>query len=173
METLLEILKYTLPGLIVLLTTYIILKSFLENETEKQLIQLKQSNTKALIPLKMQAYERFVLFLERILPENLILRVSRPEYTALQLKMAMIKSIREEYEHNMSQQLYISDSTWRKIKEAKEEMIHLINTCGGDLDDRARGTELAADVLQVATNKKPVHVKEAILVLKNEFNEMF
>lgn len=173
METLLEILKYTLPGLIVLLTTYIILKSFLESETKKQVNKLKQSNTKTLIPLKMQAYERFVLFLERILPENLILRVSRPEYTALQMKMAMIKGIREEFEHNMSQQLYISDSTWQKIKEAKDEMIHLVNTSGGDLDDRARGTELATDVLQVATSKKPVHINEAILILKNEFNELF
>jgi len=173
METLLEILKYSLPGLIVLLATYIILKSFLENETQKQVNQLKQSNKKTLIPLKMQAYERFVLFLERILPENLILRVSHPEYTALQLKMAMIKGIREEYEHNMSQQLYISDNAWHKIKEAKEEMIHLINTCGGDLDDRAMGTALAAEVLQVTTNNKSLLVNEAILILKSEFNELF
>lgn len=173
METLLEILKYTIPALIVLLACYIILKSFLENETSKQVNQIKQSNIKTLLPLKMQAFERYVLFLERILPENLILRVSRPEFTALQLKMTMIKSIREEYEHNMSQQLYISDSAWKQIKAAKEEMIHLINTCGSDLDDRASGTELAADVLKVATNKQALRVNEAILVLKNEFNEIF
>jgi len=173
METLLEILKYSIPGLIVLLASYIILKSFLENETIKQLNQLKQSNSKTLIPLKMQAYERFVLYLERILPENLILRVSRPEYTALQMKMAMIKGVREEYEHNMAQQLYISDDAWQKIKEAKDEMIHLINTCGGDLDDKAMGTALAADVLQIAANKRTLQINEAILMLKNEFNELF
>jgi len=122
METLLEILKYSIPGLIVLLASYIILKSFLENETIKQLNQLKQSNSKTLIPLK---------------------------------------------------QLYISDDAWQKIKEAKDEMIHLINTCGGDLDDKAMGTALAADVLQIAANKRTLQINEAILMLKNEFNELF
>ena len=76
----------------------------------------------------MQAYERLVLFLERMNPDNLVLRCYEPTMDSKLLKDVMVQNIRNEFEHNLSQQLYISNEAWALIKNAKEEMISTINT---------------------------------------------
>jgi len=173
METFLEILKYTVPALIVLIASFIIIRAFLENETRKQELKVKLSNSKTLIPIKMQAYERLVLYLERIIPNNLIIRVSRPDMNSMQLKAALIVNIREEFEHNMSQQLYISEKAWEVINNTKEEMIRLVNTSSSKVGETKSGQELAGAILEAYITNKDDQVKQALQYLKEEFNEAF
>jgi len=172
METMLEILKYTLPAIIVLLATFIIIRAFMENETKRRSSEIVQSGLKTMIPVRMQAYERLVLFLERTLPENLVLRSNRPGMKGFELKAEMIKNIREEFEHNMSQQLYVSEKAWALIGEAREEMIHLINTSGRGLDDKAGSREAAAAIMGEFLQRDNIKVKEAIRFLKKEFDDL-
>ena len=86
-----------------------------------------KESLKVVTPIRLQAYERMALYLERISPNSLILRTFRPGMDIKALQTAMTKSIRDEWEHNLSQQVYLTTESWNRIREAKEEMINLIN----------------------------------------------
>ena len=88
METTLEILKYTLPSLIMFGALYFVMNRFLNTEHSKQLMALKKEDRSITTPIRLNAYERLVLFLERIILNQLILRVNRPEMNAKCLQAA-------------------------------------------------------------------------------------
>ncbi|MBR2888122.1 MAG: hypothetical protein IKB95_07830, partial [Bacteroidales bacterium] len=114
-----ELLKYLLPALIVLACTYLTIRQFLIREEQKQRLDLAMGNQKIITPLRLAAFERIILFLERIHPSNLLIRVQDPGMSAKDFQRALLTTIRAEYEHNMSQQIYISDESWEAVKTAK------------------------------------------------------
>jgi len=173
MYEVLDILKYILPSLVVFVAVYYVMKSFLDHEKEKRLEELKKDSRNTITPLRLQAYERSVLFLERVNPNNLILRVSRSNYNAFQLQSILIKTIREEFEHNLSQQLYISSQAWEAVKTTKEEIIKLINTAAANTKDDASAADLAKNILELnIRNDKPI-VASALEILKKEVSHIF
>lgn len=127
-------------SIIVLVTVVIIynvynsqtIKTFVENEQKKTILEIQKIQEsevrKVVTPIQLQAYERLVLFLERMTPNNLVLRCFQAGMTTQLLKDVMIQNIRDEFEHNLSQQLYISEQAWVYIKNAKEDMINTINS---------------------------------------------
>ncbi len=137
-----EIIIVLLPLVVVLIAVYMMLRyflkenarqfDFLKNEQDLQRLKIsvdkKINSDKIIITHKLQAYERMVLFLERISPPNLITRSIIPGQKAKDLQKQLLRIIREEYEHNMSQQIYLSSSSWELIKTAKEEVSGLINS---------------------------------------------
>ncbi|HNY01194.1 MAG TPA: hypothetical protein PKG48_01335 [Bacteroidales bacterium] len=125
------------------------------------------------LPLKLQAFERLVLFLERIHPSNLVMRLNAPDLTAGQLQVLMVKTIREEFEYNLSQQLYISTATWERIRNAKEESILLINQAVSQVKEEADSSELVKQILErvVAAGKLPVEI--ALDEIKAELKKSF
>ena len=129
METVLEIIKYTLPSLIVFATSYYLLRQYLNNQYNMKALEMRSKYSQDAIPLKLQAYERLLLFCERINLHNLILRLKTSNMTNLELKNAMIISIQKEYEHNMAQQLYASQKLWDIITLAKNDTISIIGQC--------------------------------------------
>lgn len=173
METAFEILKYILPSLIMFGALYFVMNRFLDTEHRKQLSVLKKESISITTPLRLQAYERFVLFLERIVVDKLILRVNRPGMDANFLKAALLKTVEEEFSHNLTQQLYISAATWETIKQAKEETIKIINVAGAKLPSNAKGADLAKNIFEIVTSleKQPAHF--AILTLKKEIRQLF
>jgi hypothetical protein len=96
MKDLLEILKYTLPSLIVFLTVYYVLKKYFENEDKKRYHLTLLKNQDIITPLRLQAYERIILYLERISPDSLIIRVNKPGYTCQELQVELLNTIRIE-----------------------------------------------------------------------------
>src|SRR5664279_4859418 len=106
METLSDILKITIPALIVFFTAWLVLKNMIKNDQDKRRQELILQNSRVVTPIKLQAYERIILFLERISLESLLIRVSSPEMSAVQLHSAMLSALRSEFEHNLSQQIY-------------------------------------------------------------------
>ena len=102
MTTILEILKYTLPSLVVFATSYYLLKQYISGQYELRALEVKASYSKQAIPLKLQAYERLLLFCDRISLPSLLLRLRDQNMTAGQLKNAMIISVQKEYEHNIN-----------------------------------------------------------------------
>ncbi len=168
-----DILKYILPSLIVFGVTYFLIRSFLQNEQKKLLLDIKLAGEKVITPIRLQAYERIVMYLERISPNNLILRTNKPGMTALQLKTALIAVIRDEFEHNLSQQIYISIKAWEYVKNAKEEMIKLINTTSGNMEKDKTGADLATKLFEHIIHKKRLPVDVAIEFVKTEINQRF
>lgn len=172
MDTFLEIMKYVLPSLVVMLTAFILIRQFLENEQRIREDRRKGEIDKLVVPLRLQAYERMILFLERINPSSLIMRISQPDMNTSQLHSSMIRTIREEFEHNLSQQLYISDNAWQHVKNSREEMVRLINIAASQIDQNAASHELAGAVFDAVLKEKGLPLEKALDFIKNEFREL-
>ena len=166
MDILLEILKITIPSLIVFLTAFFSIKYFIENDQKKRLLELKHASRSVITPIRLQAYERMAMFLERIEPSQLVLRLNNPQLTVFQFQTLLISSIRGEFEHNLSQQVYISSEVWDKIKMAKEEMIKIIYIAAGKLDSEAPATALGAAIFEQTAAVSPI--QGAMEALKEE-----
>ena len=101
------------------------------------------------LPLQLQAYERIVLFVERIAPQNLISRVNQPGFTVLDMQIAMVSSIKSEYDHNVSQQIYVAPQAWEAVKTVKEQTISIINQMALKLPPDAPSIELNKQILEL------------------------
>lgn len=118
-------------------------------EIEDTLKSVGPPQTNVVLPLQLQAYERMVLFVERIAPQNLIGRVNQPGFTVLDMQLTMVSSIRSEYDHNISQQIYISQPAWEAIKTVKEQTISIINQLALKLPPDAPAMELNKQILEL------------------------
>jgi hypothetical protein len=158
---------------LILAAVLIVIQFYLKHSKKPQESPVRLEDHKIILPLRLQAYERIVLFLERIAPNNLIVRVNRPEVNAYQLQSALIKAIREEFEYNLSQQLYISSKAWEMVNNAKEETIKLINVAAGNLTETASSAELVRAIFDkiIDTDKSPVHV--TLEAVKDEIRQIF
>ena len=184
MSETLEILKYILPSTVVFVTAYFLLKIFLNSQEEiqkKELqskveelrLQIKQDDKRELTPIRLQAYERMVLFLERISPQSLIFRVQKQGQTVMQLQTSLHAAIRSEYEHNLAQQLYISKESWAMLRTAKEEVVKLVNTAANGLNPIDNGIELSKKVFELSINADNQNTERAISMLKKDIHKMF
>ena len=154
---------------------YLLAKRFFDNQQKQQMLQLKMDERRELAkvaaPIRLQAYERMALFLERISPNSLILRCYQPGMDMKLLQGVMTKNIRDEWEHNLSQQVYLSPELWASIREAKDEMINLVNSSAVSLTDTADPTRLAATIFASAADRSPVD--SALDTMHNELKELF
>ncbi len=133
----------------------------------------KRDSEKTLMSVSLQAYERLSLFLERINPPNLLSRLSRPGQKVAQLQTVLLNGIREEYEHNMSQQLYVSNLSWDQVMRAKNEVEMLITEAASQLDGNGSGTGLAKGIINKITENKKNPVDQALHILKQELRKNF
>jgi hypothetical protein len=146
----------------------------LDNDQKRREYELKKSALGTITPLKIQAYERVVIFLERINPNNLVIRVNKNGMSARQLHLELVNSVKTEYEHNLSQQIYLSAGAWELVKVAKEEIIQLVNISSSKVAHDANSNELAMMILNITANlgkKLPNDV--AIDYIKKEIAEIF
>jgi hypothetical protein len=126
-----------------------------------------------ILPLRLQAYERFVLFLERIHPSNLVMRLNSADLTAMQLQALLVRTIREEFEYNLSQQLYISGNAWELVKNAKEETIAMINHASSGLPESAPSSDLVKMVFEASVSRGKLPVETALEEIKRELQRLF
>ena len=131
------------------------------------------ADQKVILTLRLQAYERFVMFLERINPSNLVMRLNSPELTSQQFQAILVRTIREEFEYNLSQQLYISNHSWEMIKNAKEETITLINQASAKVAENAHSSDLVKAIFEVSISKGKLPVEIANDEIKNELQNLF
>ncbi|MCB0794270.1 MAG: hypothetical protein KDB88_06000 [Flavobacteriales bacterium] len=170
---LLLLLIALLPAALVGATAYFTLKRLLDNERSKAVLRTRKLDRKHTLPLQLQAYERLVLFLERITPGPLVLRVHKSRMTAGMLHAQLVATIKEEYEHNVTQQIYVSDKSWAMVRRAKEETIRLVNMAFEGTRDGDAGTELSARIFQTAAQNAHQPAQEAILVIREEVKRLF
>jgi len=152
MDAFIEILKIILPAGAVFAAAYLIVKRFLDNDQKQREMDLKKSNQTLITPLKIQAYERIIIFLERIHPNTLVVRTNKNGFSAQQLHLELIKTIKSEYEHNLSQQIYMSPGAWELVKNAKEEVMKLINISATKVAQDRSSNDLAMVILNVSSN---------------------
>ncbi len=168
-----EILKYTLPAIIVLLCAIFVLRAVLKYYLVKLSLENKRETNAKTIQVRLHAYERIVLFLERVSPQQLVLRLDTDGMDAGQYQRVLLQSIREEFEHNTAQQIYISANAWDLVKSAKESVVQLINTSKNDLKEGATAFELASKIVEVNMLEGNKQINGATIFVKREVMELF
>ena len=166
MEEIIEIVKYTIPSIFIFTTTIVLVKWFLKNDENRRKQEFLLTSQKEVIPVKMRAYERCTLFLERISAESIVLREQPNAITARELQLQLIQSIRTEYEHNLAMQVHLPAATWLLIKNAKEEMIKCINISMGMMKDGDISFALGKTILEQYPHIAAFHFNKALDGLK-------
>jgi len=168
-----DIIKIIIPAAIVFGVTYVIMKSFFDEQHKTRLLELKREHVKVISPIKLQAYERLALFLDRISPDNLVLRLSKSGQSASQLRVALLQTISDEFNHNISQQIYVTDQSWNMIKAVKEQIIGIIEVCYSECTENESGPALGKKILTRLINEKQIPTQRAIELLKKEIEIAF
>ncbi len=172
-----QVLLALLPSVVVFLTAFYLLRQFLGSRSREANVQLmadaKREDRKHTLPLRLQAYERLTLFLERMAPGPLVFRVHKSNMTAHMLHAGLLATVREEFEHNVTQQIYVSDRAWQQVKMAKEETLRIINIAAEGTPEGAMGTALSQRIFETAGKLTHLPGQQAILVLKEEVRKLF
>jgi site-specific recombinase XerC len=116
----------------------------------------------------LQAFERLTLLLERISLQSLVVRTQRSGMTSRNLQMELIKTIRSEFDHNLVQQIYISNKTWEAIKTAKEETTKAINIAATRINENAESMELVNMIFEIIARLEKTPTDIALQILKEE-----
>lgn len=172
-ELIIELLKYVLPSGFMLILTYMLLSNFMENEEKRRRYFLRRENSKIVLPLRFQAYERLALFLERISPNQLVTRIPSKNLTARQYRHLLVKAIQSEYEYNLSQQMYISEQAWNYIITAKSAMVGIINKLSGEVSDDTDALEFSKMIINHFMELENIPTKKALAFLKQEMQQEF
>lgn len=153
--------------------TFFVVKEFFANEEKKRGAEIKAGNQTIVIPARLQAYERVILLLERIAPQSLIMRTHKNGMSARLLQSELVRSIRNEYEHNISQQLYLSANSWEYVKSAKEETIKIINIAATKIPESGNGLDLSQKIFEIGAQLKKLPTDIAIEQVRKEFSQQF
>ncbi len=148
MNFIIEILKISASGILVLIMAHLVLERIFKNEERKRYAEMKKEAAKALNPVRLTAYERLALLLERLNPESLVVRVQTPGMSAAMLHLALITTIREEFDHNVTQQIYVSNNVWLMVRGAKENLLQFVNTIASQLPDDIPAVELGKIIIE-------------------------
>lgn len=171
-KNLADTLLYFVPALLVFFAMFMLVKKFLDRGYKRQIIEVKRSMQKESLPLKLQAFERLVLFLERISPNSLLVRTHRAGVSATQLHSDLLATIRAEFEHNLSQQIYISGSAWEVVKNSKEDTLRMINNAYSQVGQHANGMQLSSEIFEQMMKEEGIPTQKAIDFLKSEAKQL-
>ncbi|MCK5781442.1 MAG: hypothetical protein KAH10_02555 [Flavobacteriales bacterium] len=167
-----EILKYILPSLIVGAVAIYFLKSFFKEEQERRFHQMRISSSKESISIRLQAYERLALLLERISMVSLARRIPANSGSTELYQNILIKQINDEFDHNLSQQIYVTPQLWKMIVTAKNATIVAISHTHKTLEEGSDNIDFQR-VLITGDSNDDNPTKLALKYLKNEISQEF
>ncbi|MGO3707294.1 MAG: hypothetical protein ACTJGD_06805 [Mesonia hippocampi] len=160
-----------LPALVVAFICYYFFSNFIANENQKRDFMLRRENSKTLTPLRLQAMERMTLFLERIDPGSLLVRIKPYNDSKHDYENLLIQNIETEFEHNLAQQIYISDACWHAIKATKSATISLIRQA--NMSDKVDSPDKLREVILTELIDKNAPSTTGIAFIKKEARELF
>lgn len=168
LEIVLEIVKLTIPGLVVFGTVYVLMKNHSQQLLAAKSSEQQAEARKVTIQLRLQAYERLSLYCERISIPNLIIRLRADNMTPASLKWAMLMAIQQEFEHNITQQIYVSESLWKILQLAREQVMATIDQVAFGLDRSASSEEFITALFQRQSDQEVDPLKTALSAIKKE-----
>jgi hypothetical protein len=169
---LLIILEVLAIGALISILIYLF-NTWIRHRERAWMFILKQDNNKALAPLRISAYERIIVMLERITPQAMVMRISATSSNAAYLHMDLTKALREEFEHNISLQMYVSDECWNKVKRAREETGELYKVAFTRVKADSSATEYAREILHLEATVGNSAIREALLAVRAEMAKHF
>ena len=168
---LIELLSYTLPAIITGVVAYYFFNLHTKNEEDRRRYLLNKDTQKDSLPLRLQAFERMTLFLERINPGKLLIRISPNSEDKNDYENLLISSIEQEFEHNLTQQIYMSDECWTVIVTAKNATIQMIRRT--NMSDRVDSANKLREVIMNDLMDKQSPSAVALSYIKNEVKYLF
>lgn len=168
MSIFLQILGYTLPALVVFLTTWLVLRKQLDNEADRRNFELRRLSVNQITPVRLRAYERLTLLLERTQPEAMILRLNLQGMTNIELQSKLLQTIRTEFDHNVAQQIYVSPEAWAMVKNARENLVRVINGAAAQVQPTGAALQLAQKLIELYSSLQTTPTEAALNCLKNE-----
>lgn len=163
-----EVLKYCVPALIVLLATWIVMHKLFNNEQQKREWELKRASQKEISPIRLRAYERLALMLERTQPEHMLMDLEVATMTVQQVQQRLLQTIRLEFDHNMSQQIYVSESVWEQIMVARGQMMAFVTAMAVQLPPESTSLDYAKVLLTAYSTNGETANEKALRALKEE-----
>jgi len=173
MEPIIDLAKVLLPAGIFLYGMFLLVRSFINRDIETRKLEVRSRSIETILPLRLQAYERICLFLERISPQNMLLRLNAPGASAREFHRLLLDEIRNEYNHNVSQQVYMSEAVWNLVKNAKEDLVIQINDASSQMHPEATSLDLAKKLFELALEKKIDPMGHALSEVKKEIQQIF
>lgn len=164
-------LTIIIVALLLLGTIIFVTKTLVEKDVKSRAIDNGKTVKGIVLPLRLQAYERMALFLERIEPNQLIMRIHNPNLTVGQEQSLLLTAVRSEFEHNISQQIYISNDVWNRICSAKEDILMMISEVAEQIGVNENSTPYAEALLTVSV-ERPV-INDALNALKADVQRLF
>lgn len=164
-STIFEILKFTIPAVIVIIALHTVISKFLKSETQRRQFEVYKNGQDTTMRLRLQAYERLALFLERLHLRSLMTRSYQTGMTVRNFQIAMIQNIQMEYDHNVSQQVYVNYKLWKTIQGVKEQTQMMINEASSQLnpDDSAKALQKVLTEMLISADSMPLDAATEIL----------
>ncbi|MFD0766064.1 hypothetical protein ACFQZI_14470 [Mucilaginibacter lutimaris] len=170
---LLDVLKYTVAGMGIVYIAFYLFKPYLDKTSNLQVLEFKKAMTTQTLPLRLQAYERLVLFTDRITPSNLLIRLNGNSYSAAELHSIILNEVRTEYQHNITQQIYVSPQAWAVIRRVKDDTLNLITSAVKGLPEHATGLDLGKVVLTHLSKLEDNPYDIAIDMIRKDLEHLF
>lgn len=159
------ILGLTIPSLMVFLAVYFTFRQYHQQQIRMHYLQSKTGKDHITLPMRLHAYERLILLCERIDFADLMLRMITPGTSAREIRAAMLVAVQQEYEHNLTQQLYITPELWQVLLAAKNKTMDVISLAGENLSEGASAEDYAQQLMEMISSETslPAHIgKKAI-----------
>ena len=167
----LSYVAYLLPAIVVGLVAYYFFKGHTANEEGRRRYLVQKEAQKQILPLRLQAYERIVLFLERIDPNKLLIRIKPFSDSIEDYETLLVRSIEQEYEHNLTQQIYVSPECWNLVNAAKNATIHIIRQ--GTMHEKGGNVDKMREWLLKNFLEEITPSQKALMYVKKEVGELF
>ncbi len=150
-ESILQMFGFLLPAVVTGVVAFYFFKMHTKNEEGRRRYLLHKDSQASTLPIRLQAYERMALFLERISIPNLVVRIAPKSADKAAYENLLIQSIENEFDHNLSQQIYLTDELWNVIKAAKSATVQMIRKAAMSETDSA--DKLREDILTETMDK--------------------
>jgi len=173
MDAFIEFIKILVPASIVLYAAYLLVRTFVQKELDLKRLEVRGKSIELVLPNRLQAYERMALFLERVSPQNLLVRLNISGMPSREFHQLLLSEIRNEYNHNVAQQVYISENVWNLIKNAKEDLILSINDAAGEMSMESTSLDLSRKIFEKSISKQVDPIAHALVELKKEIQQTF
>ena len=167
-ELLLDVLKFSVPGFIVYLVVRTMLREYFQNERAANAARLRQQSRETALQLRFQAYERLTLLCQRIHTPNLVLRIYQEGMTAQALRASLFLAIQQEFEHNVTQQVYVSEQLWQIIQLARNQQINIIDQVAEQFASGDSGKDFRTALLKHVGMLQEDPIEKALLAIKKE-----
>ena len=173
MDNITDLIQILVPAALVLYAVYLVVRNFLQKQFDAQLIQLKMKNSETILPTRLQAYERICLLLERVSPNNMLLRLSNPGISAYDFQQILLSEIGEELNHNLSQQVYMSDEAWTRVRNTVNAIIAVIQEASQEMTAEHNAIDLSQKIFDKMMKLENDPVGETLSFVKNEIRQVF